>query len=149
MMSFFSNNIMACYTSPMGILGQKLDETAGAGYYERVSDTMGIPQLWQIILGGGIVLALIVMLVALVKLLIVNYPKTVMQTKQKIAHGLAVVIILVMLASLFDTILSITQSAAGVNGTGIEVSAGNGSSNGNSTHRGSSGTEHGGIGGTF
>ncbi len=108
-------NQIICAKTPLEILGQKVDSAAGdANHWNNVSARLGIPDLWTIIVGGGIVLAIIVVLVQLIKLLVVNYPKTVTQTKQKIVQAFFVVAALSSLAFLFDVVLKVVQNSLGM-----------------------------------
>lgn len=121
--SLLLNQIMCLAVSgksPMAILGQKADSPLGnARDWNGVSKDLGIPDLWTIIIGGGIALAIIVIMVHLIKLLIVNYPKTVMQTKTKVVQAFFVIVALSSLAFLFDIVLKVTQNSLGMTiGTG-------------------------------
>ncbi len=108
-------NQIICAKAPLEILGQKVDSAAGdSAHWNNVSASLGIPDLWNILIGAGVLLAIIVILVQLIKLLVVNYPKTVTQTKQKVVQAFFVVAVLASLAFVFDIVLKVTQNALGM-----------------------------------
>ena len=87
-----------------------------AYFYRDVAEPLGIPQLISIAVGFGAILALIVIIWHLTKLLVVNYPKTVTQTKQKVVHAFFVIATLCALGLIFDTVLEVVQKAIGMAG---------------------------------
>ena len=118
-LNFLLNRMMiigAETTNPMAILGKKIDASQGStmSFKNKVSVPLGVPELWWIVIGTGVLLAVLVIIIALIKLLVVNYPKTVNQVKQKVVHAFFVVIALSSLAFIFDQILKLVQAALGM-----------------------------------
>ena len=65
---------------------------------------LGIPQLAAVLEGIGYMSAVIVILLAMIMLLVVNYPKTVAQTKTKIAHAVLAALFIAILPLFMDVI---------------------------------------------
>ena len=74
-----------------------------AKYTTSISE-LGLDAIVWILDYVGVIGAVIVIVASLVMLLIVNYPKTVAQTKQRIAQSFISVIIIGLLPLIFDTI---------------------------------------------
>ena len=111
------NMVMCAATqTPFGVLNRSVHnaDSKVAYFYRDVADPLGLPQLLGIMIGFGAILAIIVIAVHLTKLLIVNYPKTVTQTKQKVVHAFFVIIALCSLGLVFDTVLEVVQKAIGL-----------------------------------
>lgn len=97
---------------PMEILGDSSGMPgAGAGPESNLIMAMGLSTLAYIINLFGIMSAVTIIVASLVTLLVVNYPKTVAQTKQKIVHVLFSVILMASLPLIMDCILSLLVSA--------------------------------------
>lgn len=105
MIDFVSSARFALLTlsSPMEILGDPSTIGDANTFIKRT----GITALGQVLNMAGILSAAIVILAALGMLLIVNYPKTVAQTKEKIANALMVVAFIASFPLIADAIYSV------------------------------------------
>ena len=95
--------------SPMEILSSKMPgswdtDTSAEG---KLINAMGVKTLAFIINLFGIMSAIVIIVASFVALLVVNYPKTVAQTKQRIVHVLFTVVIMASLPLILDCILSL------------------------------------------
>lgn len=90
-------------TTTWGILES---DGADAGY------TLYIPSLIKILDYVGIMGSVIIIISSLIMLLVVNYPKTVAQTKQRIAQSFFSVIVIGLLPLIFDVIYTIVLYGA-------------------------------------
>ena len=97
--------------TPFEILGKR-DNTYGNLYNFR--QRVGLVQLEKSIEVFGIFLAVVVILGAIVTLLVVNYPKTVSQTKTKIVHAFMVIALIGSLAFILDIVLTVIWSVFGL-----------------------------------
>ena len=91
-------------STPMDILGDAGGERWDALDFVR---SLGIPQLGYILTAFGVIAAIIVIIIALIKLLIVNNPRQVSMTKTKFVHGVLVVIVLASLTILLDAVMTV------------------------------------------
>lgn len=93
--------------TPFGILSDEDRIGDARGFIIKT----GIPALGQVLNIAGVVSAAIIILAALGMLLVVNYPKTVAQTKEKIANALMVVAFIAAFPLIADALYTvITQS---------------------------------------
>lgn len=104
---FLRSRFVFLSDTPFGILADS----------DRISDARnfivktGIPSLGQVLNVAGIISAAVIILAALGMLLIVNYPKTVAQTKEKIANALMVVAFIAAFPLIADALYTvITES---------------------------------------
>lgn len=97
------SNYMLLDSTPFDILGET-DTVLDT--YSFIKGT-GIPALGQVLNMLGILSAAIIILASLGMLLIVNYPKTVAQTKEKIANALMVVAFVAAFPLIADAIYSV------------------------------------------
>ena len=88
---------------PLEILGDPDGAVDAAGFINNT----GIPALGQVLNVAGILSAAIIVLTSLGMLLLVNYPKTVAQTKERIANALMVVAFIAMFPLLADVIYTV------------------------------------------
>ena len=65
---------------------------------------LGIPNLATVLRAIGYMSSVIVILLAMLMLLVVNYPKTVAQTKTKIAHAVLAALFIAILPLFMDVI---------------------------------------------
>jgi hypothetical protein len=89
--------------TPFEILGT-WDNTTTNGSVKSFMDELGFRELSYTLNVLGIWSAIIVILCALIVLLVVNYPKTVSQTKTKIVHVILTTAAIASLPFLFDCI---------------------------------------------
>lgn len=93
--------------TPFGILADSDRISDARGFIVKT----GIPSLGQVLNVAGIISAAVIILAALGMLLIVNYPKTVAQTKEKIANALMVVAFIAAFPLIADALYTvITES---------------------------------------
>ena len=88
--------------SPFEILGQGVnleDESLG-----RFTKGLGIPYLAYTLEAVGIMSAIVIILLSMFSLLVVNYPKTVAQTKQRIAQAVISVLFIAILPLALDVV---------------------------------------------
>lgn len=92
---------------PMTILSQPV----GAAISKSFVQGLGLPQLLHIVRLFGVMSAVIVIVSSLLMLAVVNYPKTLMQTKTKIVSALMAVLIICLILIFADITLSILSDA--------------------------------------
>ncbi len=93
--------------SPMAILDKDMPGLVTTGEQFNIINAMGINSLAYIMNMVGLLSAATIIVASLVALLVVNYPKTVAQTKQRIVHVLFTVILMAAQPLLMDVVLSI------------------------------------------
>ncbi len=89
-------------STPFEILSVQ-DDTRTQGLF----DNLGFGRLMNILNYGGLIAAVVIIICSLIMLTVVNYPKTVAQTKQKVVHALFVIIIIAAAPYLADVILGV------------------------------------------
>lgn len=87
--------------TPFDILGEPVNRTRDMG---RFMNSLGIQSLAFTLETIGLICAVVVILMSMLMLLVVNYPKTVAQTKQRIAQALISVIFIAILPLFMDVI---------------------------------------------
>ena len=102
--------ILLSLPSPFDILNEK-----NSGDAVEFTRGLGLPQLANIIQVTGVICAVIMIFCAFIMLLVVNYPKTVSQTKTKIVHACFVVIIIASMPYIADLFLTVITGALGIN----------------------------------
>ena len=94
--------------SPFEILGQGVDlsryESGNPGAMSSFMFELGFVHLGKVLEAIGYMSAVCVILLAMIMLLIVNYPKTVAQTKTKIAHCILAALFIAILPLFMDVI---------------------------------------------
>ena len=100
---FRTGSALLSSDTPMEILGDPSTIADANSFIRRT----GITALGQVLNIAGILSAGIVILASLGMLLIVNYPKTVAQTKEKIANALMVVAFIAAFPLVADAIYSV------------------------------------------
>ena len=93
--------------TPFEILGDRGGTSDASSFVRRT----GIPALGQVLNIAGILSAAIIILASLGVLLVVNYPKTVAQTKEKIVNALMVVAFIAAFPLIADAIYSVIIGA--------------------------------------
>ena len=88
---------------PMAILAAPISEAVSTTFVKG----MGLPQLLYIVRLFGIMSAVIVIVVSLLTLAVVNYPKTLMQTKTRIVTAALTIVIISLILIFADITLSI------------------------------------------
>ena len=91
---------MAGYTKTWDIL----HNTSGP-----TGQTLGLHALIWILDYAGILGSVIIIISSLIMLLVVNYPKTVAQTKQRIAQSFLTVVVIALLPLIFDVIYTLVS----------------------------------------
>ena len=89
---------------PFEILGERTHNYVGEGSFNKFMTDLGLPNLASVLRAIGYMSAVIVILLAMLMLLIVNYPKTVAQTKTKIAHCILAALFIAILPLFMDVI---------------------------------------------
>lgn len=87
--------------TPFDILGEPVNRTSDMG---RFMNSLGMQPLAFTLEAIGMICAVVVILLSMLMLLVVNYPKTVAQTKQKIAQAILTVIFIAILPLFMDVI---------------------------------------------
>ena len=110
---YFINSIYTylLYTTsetPFSILKQSW---RGATEKTQTINILGLPQLAYVLDIAGMIGAVIVIISSLLTLVLVNYPKTVAQTKTKIVHALLVVALIGALPFLADVVYTVIYNA--------------------------------------
>ncbi len=98
---------IALLDTPFQILGSEDGIGDARGFIVKT----GIPALGQVLNVAGIVSAAVIILASLGMLLIVNYPKTVAQTKERIANALMVVAFIAAFPLIADALYTIITQA--------------------------------------
>lgn len=96
-------------STPFEILGE-WDATTTNTSAKAFMETLGFRELAYTLNWLGIWSAIIVILIAMLVLLVVNYPKTVSQTKTKIVHALITTACIAALPFLFDVVGGLINS---------------------------------------
>ncbi len=96
--------------SPFEILSKKPSMFTGSDF----NNSLGIAQVGYILEMFGLIMAIVSVLTALITLLFVNYPKTVMQTKQKVVHSCFVIAAIGALPYVMDVLLTIISGSLGL-----------------------------------
>ena len=107
--SAFNRFHIMALTDPMQILGKKANYKEGSPVETFVSKT-GISTLGQIFTTGFAIAAVVTIVGALITLLVVNYPKTVAQTKTKVVHSFLVLVILDGLVLIMNAIVGLVEA---------------------------------------
>ena len=90
-------------TSPMKILSEPLDEAVSREFYAGT----GLMNLLYTVRVFGVLSAVIVIVISLLTLAVINYPKTLMQTKTRIVTALMVIVVMSLILIFADMTLSI------------------------------------------
>ena len=96
--------------TPFSILSEKAKKMEA----RNVIRALGITQLGYILRMSGVIVGLLVIFWSLITLMIVNYPKTVMQTKTIILQATIVIVIIMLLPEVMDAIHNLITSVAGI-----------------------------------
>ncbi len=105
---------MALESDPMNILGDAADSSLAKGGTTSFVNKTGLGQLGAVVTTGFTIAAVITILGALITLLVVNYPKTVAQTKTKVAHSFFVIILLDGLILIMNAIVYVIEYGLGM-----------------------------------
>ena len=89
------------------------DLAGGVSVETYLSDQTGVRLIGYILTYAAVISAIILIVSALVMLIIVNYPKTVAQTKQKIGQVFLTIIVVAMLPILFDVLYTLVHMLMG------------------------------------
>lgn len=88
---------------PLSILSQPIGSAVSTAFVKG----LGLPELMHTVRVFGMMSAVIVIVCSLLSLAVVNYPKTLMQTKTRIVSAVMVVIIISLILMFADITLSI------------------------------------------
>lgn len=80
---------------------------------EYIRSQAGLPSIAYILTFAAVISGVALMIITLTMLIIVNYPKTVAQTKQKVAQIMVILIVIAMLPLFFDLFYTITRMLMG------------------------------------
>ena len=103
----FSEDDSTFGTTPFQILGKK----DGSSTALKMVNRTGLGQLEQVLELFGILSAAIIIVCALGTLVIVNYPKTVAQTKEKIANAFMTIAFIAAFPLIADVIYTVIVNA--------------------------------------
>lgn len=98
--------------TPFEILNNRgvraIDKQVGKdNFVGNLKNALGLTNLAFVLDFVGVVSAIIVIIISIIMLLLVNYPKTVAQTKQTMAHALITVMLIALLPLILDVIYNI------------------------------------------
>lgn len=115
----YSGHACAQQLSPLQIINDRgsrranrLGDTSGTGedaIVKQLNDLMGFSTIVFILDYLGLASAIIVIICSVIVLLVVNYPKTVAQTKQRIAQALLTVIAIAALPTIADAVYTLVR----------------------------------------
>ncbi len=101
--SILANRALLTGTTPFEIIGH----TFNAGDAKAFTVTTGLAALGQVLNIFGILSAAVIIVTALGTLVIVNYPKTVAQTKEKVANAFMTVCFIAAFPFVADAIYNV------------------------------------------